>query len=99
MPDVARMPFTRSRESTDMDDLALLKTVPLLSFLPDDTLEDIRTKLVEQQYEKGESTFREGDKAKTRVAALLLRLAKKLRRRNPRASLSGSNSPDRKLRI
>jgi len=46
-----------------MDDLSLLKTVPLLSFLPDDTLADIRTKLIEQQYEKGEFIFREGDKA------------------------------------
>ena len=57
------MPFTRSRDSTDMDELALLKTVPLLSFLPDETLADIRTKLVEQRYEKGEFIFREGDKA------------------------------------
>ncbi len=46
-----------------MDDLDLLKTVPLLSFLPDDTLEDIRTKLIEQRYEKDEFIFREGDKA------------------------------------
>lgn len=46
-----------------MDELDLLKTVPLLSFLPDDTLQDIMTKLVEQQYEKGEFIFREGDKA------------------------------------
>jgi len=46
-----------------MDDLDLLKTVPLLSFLPGDTLEDIRTKLVEQHYEKGEFIFREGEKA------------------------------------
>ena len=53
----------QSRESTNMDGLDLLKTVPLLSFLPDDSLEDIKTKLVEQHYEKGEFIFREGEKA------------------------------------
>lgn len=56
-------PSTKSLKRTNMDDLALLKTVPLLSFLPDPTLGDIRTKLIEQHYEKGEFIFREGDKA------------------------------------
>ena len=53
----------RSRESANMDGLDLLKTVPLLSFLPDDSLEDIKTKLIEQHYEKNEFIFREGEKA------------------------------------
>lgn len=46
-----------------MDEFDILKTVPLLAFLTDQELREIKPLLIEQLYEKGTFIFREGEKA------------------------------------
>jgi CRP/FNR family transcriptional regulator len=47
----------------DASDLHLLRTVPLLAFLTDEQLREIKPLLIEQQYQKGAFVFQEGEKA------------------------------------
>ncbi|MBI3809712.1 MAG: Crp/Fnr family transcriptional regulator [Nitrospirae bacterium] len=47
----------------DKPDLLFLRTVPLLSFLTDQEIQEIKPLLIEQLYEKGTFVFQEGEKA------------------------------------